>query len=124
MTGELFGNREVSAQSVGDFLDRYYKPDRYTGRGEEYASHLLASYESDFTSRGFVIISHHDSVTGEVVAYFGPSEMPKSIVAELIEACELGLACAEWMADATDSDPEDIECADTIRAAIAKAKGE
>lgn len=60
----------TDCRSVKDFLNRYYKPDRYTGRGEEYAAALLASYEKDVEDCGYTIISHHDSVTGGVVAYF------------------------------------------------------
>ena len=61
----------VPASSVADFLARYYKADRYTGRGEDYAATLLKSYEERFEADGYVIISHHDSKAGEIVAYFG-----------------------------------------------------
>jgi len=69
----MFEQYEVYALSVSDFLDRYYKPDRYKGRGEEYAKCLLASHEANYERDGYDIISHHDSVTGNVVAYFGKS---------------------------------------------------
>ncbi len=69
----MFKNYRVEAESVEDFLHRYYKPDRYTGRGLEYAAILLASHQADFEKDGYDIISHHDSVTGRVVAYFGPT---------------------------------------------------
>ncbi len=68
----LFVNDQVPAASVADFLNRYYKPERYHGRGAEYAAILLAAYEEDFAREGYVIISHHDNVTGKIVAYFGP----------------------------------------------------
>lgn len=61
---------QVEAKSVVDFLDRYYKPERYTGRGEEYAAALLASYEEEVRRDGYTLISRHDSVTGKVVSYF------------------------------------------------------
>lgn len=61
----------VRAKSVEDFLARYYKPDRYTGRGPEYAAALLASYQRDFDEHGYCVTSHHDSKSGEVVAFFG-----------------------------------------------------
>lgn len=67
----LFDGNRVEATSVIDFLEKYYKKDRYTGRGAEYAAALLASHEKDFREYGYDIISHHDSVTGEVVAFFG-----------------------------------------------------
>lgn len=61
---------EVQADSVKDFLERYYKPDRYRGRGEEYAASLLASHEARYQAYGYDLISRHDSVTGQAV-YFG-----------------------------------------------------
>jgi len=67
-----FENDRVDALSVADFLARYYRLDRYHGRGEEYAAAVLASHEKHFEERGFDIISRHESVTGRVVAYFGP----------------------------------------------------
>lgn len=69
--GHLFADCAVTAESVANFLDHYYKPDRYRGRGPEYAATLLASHEADFARDGFDLISHHDSVTGKTVAFFG-----------------------------------------------------
>ena len=68
---ELFKKYAVPADSVEDFLNKYYKRDRYTGRGPEYAACLLASYKKDFEDDGFCMTSHHDSNTGEVVAFYG-----------------------------------------------------
>ena len=68
----MFGDNAVQASSVKDFLDRYYRADRYTGRGTEYADALVASHQQSFAKHGFTIISRHDSRTGEVVAFFGP----------------------------------------------------
>lgn len=68
---ELFRDFQVQASSVSDFLNRYYKAERYKLRGDEYAAALLASHESDFLNDGYDIISHHDSVTGRVVAFYG-----------------------------------------------------
>ncbi|MEB2351839.1 MAG: DNA N-6-adenine-methyltransferase [Burkholderiaceae bacterium] len=62
---------EMPAADVADFLARYYKTDRYTGRGADYAAALLKSYEERFEADGFVIISHHDSRLGEIVSYYG-----------------------------------------------------
>lgn len=66
----MFEEYRVEADSVAEFLERYYRPDRYHGRGEEYAAVLLASHEKDYRTKGFDIISHHDSATGRVVAIF------------------------------------------------------
>lgn len=65
-----FRRYQVPASSVKDFLDRYYKPDRYTGRGDSYAASLLQTYEQSVTLYGFAFISRHDSITGEIVAYY------------------------------------------------------
>jgi len=66
-----FEENKVKAESVADFLARYYKPARYTGRGENYAAGLLASYEKEFAEKGVTFISCHDSVTGDYVSFFG-----------------------------------------------------
>lgn len=68
----MFEDCKVQAESVTDFLARYYKPERYTGRGAEYAAVMLASHEMDYKSDGYTIISKFDSVTGDVVSYWGP----------------------------------------------------
>lgn len=57
-------------RDVAEFLARYYRPDRYTGRGKEYAAALLESYTQEYADRGFVFISRHDSVTGRIVSLF------------------------------------------------------
>ena len=74
--GQMFRKDEVKAFSLEDFMDRYYKPDRYRGRGLDYAAGLLASKRADLEQDGWTIISHHDSVTGKVVAYFSDQEPP------------------------------------------------
>ncbi len=61
--------RIVKAKSVKDYLERYYKRDRYTGRGKEYAAVLLQSYEEEFKRRGYVVTSHRDNVIGEIIAW-------------------------------------------------------
>lgn len=65
----LFSDCEVKAKSVKHFLEKYYRPDRYHERGEEYAKVLLASHELHFERYGYDIISRHDSVTGKVVCF-------------------------------------------------------
>ena len=67
----IFDDCAVDAKSVSDFLDKYYKRERYRGRGTEYAKTLLTSYELEFDKRGLCFISQHDSNTGELVAFFG-----------------------------------------------------
>lgn len=67
---EKFKECAVPATSVQDFLARYYKAERYTGRGEEYAQGLLASYQKEFETEGYVFISRHDSNTGKSVSFY------------------------------------------------------
>jgi len=68
---EMWEDHQVhDCTTVKEFLSKYYKADRYTGRGEEYADMLLKSYEQSLNENGYVIISQHDSVTGKVVALF------------------------------------------------------
>lgn len=68
----------VDATSLEDFMSRYYKPDRYTGRGEEYAVGLLASYREELNRDGIAWICYHDSVTGEHVSYVPQSKETKT----------------------------------------------
>lgn len=73
---DLFKSYKVNdVNSVAEFLDRYYKKDRYTGRGKEYAAAVLKSHEKCFEVDGVDWISKHESRTGEVVAFYGPSEI-------------------------------------------------
>jgi hypothetical protein len=66
----IWAYRVNDCGNVADFLAKYYKTDRYTGRGEEYAAGLLASYQANYDRDGFTFISRHDSKTGEIVALF------------------------------------------------------
>lgn len=60
----------TDVKTVKELLDKYYRPDRYTGRGEEYAAVLVASHTKDYENDGYTIISHHDCVLG-VPVFFG-----------------------------------------------------
>ena len=69
---EVFEDCKVTdVNSVTEFLDRYYRKDRYTGRGEEYAAVVLASHKKMFELWGMDWIARHESVTGGVVAFYG-----------------------------------------------------
>lgn len=57
--------------TVADFLDKYYKHDRYKGRGTEYAKKLLESFEKEFSEDGETFISCHDSVLGHMTGMKG-----------------------------------------------------
>lgn len=67
---ELFRDDAVVATSLDDFLDRFYKPDRYRGRGEAYAAVIRAGAKNDLCEYGFTWMSRYESVTGRVVAYY------------------------------------------------------
>ena len=58
-------------ETVKDFLDCYYKRDRYTGRGDDYAAVLLRSHEDDLQRNGYDLISQHDSRIGDPVYLIG-----------------------------------------------------
>lgn len=68
---ERFKQYAVQADSVEDFLQKYTKPGRHYGRGEDYAQCRIASYTQELQEKGFCFMSHHESVTGEVVSYYG-----------------------------------------------------
>lgn len=61
----------VGCTDVADFLSTYYRPNRYKGRGEEYAAGLLASAQARFEQYGHTLISRHDSTLGQAVWYYG-----------------------------------------------------
>ena len=69
---QLFKRCKVTdVKTVAEFLDRYYKKDRYTGRGKEYTATVLNAHEKVFEGFGVDWISKFESVTGEVVSFYG-----------------------------------------------------
>lgn len=70
---EKFKQYAVPAASVEDFRLCYTKPDRYTQRGPEHVAAVLQSAHADLERHGYTIISRHDSITGEIVAYYAES---------------------------------------------------
>lgn len=68
---DTFRKYEVKADNIEDFLKKYTKRSRHEERGEEYVQYRIASYTEDFNKYGYIIITHHDSVTDETVAYYG-----------------------------------------------------
>ena len=67
---DLYKSYKVKAKSLEDFLNRYYKSERFTERGNEYVQAVIASHKKDLNKYGYTIVSHHDNVTGKVVAYY------------------------------------------------------
>lgn len=67
---EAFKKYQVEAVSLENFLEQYTKRDRHSARGKEYAQTRIESHQKDLEKYGFTFITHHDSVTGEIVAYY------------------------------------------------------
>lgn len=68
---EHYKQYEVKANNIENFLKKYTKHDKHEGRGNEYVQYRIKSYYEEFNKYGFCFITHHDSVTGEVVSYYG-----------------------------------------------------
>jgi Txe/YoeB family toxin of Txe-Axe toxin-antitoxin module len=68
---EEFKKYEVAADSIEDFLKRYTKPDRLEGRCQDYMKVRIESYTKEFQKDGFTFMSHHESITGRIVSYYG-----------------------------------------------------
>lgn len=65
---DTFKKYAVPAASVRDFLLRYYRPERFTELCT--IGVRTKSHEEDVQCDGYTFISHHDSVTGRIVAFF------------------------------------------------------
>jgi hypothetical protein len=52
----------VKAESIEDYLNKYYKKDRRTPT-------LIEIYKEEYEKYGYVCTSHHDNVTGEFIAW-------------------------------------------------------
>jgi flagellum-specific peptidoglycan hydrolase FlgJ len=68
---ETFRKYEVKAESIEDFLKRYTKPSRNEQRPEYYQTVRIKSHTEDLKKYGYTFITHHDSITGECVSYYG-----------------------------------------------------
>lgn len=58
----------VHAESLQEFIDRWHKPGKINNfnREADYNGH-----KEDLEKYGFTIIPSHDSITGEIVSYYG-----------------------------------------------------
>lgn len=69
-------NKAFKKYQVGDcktheeFMDKYYKHNKYKGRGEEYAKSLLESHQKSLLEDGVDYISKHESITGRIVSFY------------------------------------------------------
>jgi hypothetical protein len=69
-TYNLFKKYAVEANSLEEFLEKHTKHSRHAGRGSEYVAIRIASHQEDIDKYGFTFITHHDSKSGEIVAYY------------------------------------------------------
>jgi len=60
----------VQANNLEEFLEKYTKPSRHWERGAEYVAARIKSHQEDIGKYGFTFITHHDSKSGETVAWF------------------------------------------------------
>lgn len=68
--------RVTDVATVEEFVRRYYKADRITHMLRDYPDYfdiLVQSRNKDIAEDGVTIISHHDSVTGQVVSFYPPT---------------------------------------------------
>jgi hypothetical protein len=65
---EAFQKYAVQAKDLQDFIDRYHKAGIITdfNREDDYESH-----KRDIEREGFTFIPKADSITGEIVSYYG-----------------------------------------------------
>ena len=73
---ETFKKYEVEATSINDFLKRYSKQ-FILDRGQEHHEARVKSCQEDIAKYGFTFITHHNSKTGENVAYYKKDTPPK-----------------------------------------------
>jgi hypothetical protein len=57
-------------RSIEEFLQKYTKHQRHSGRGQEYVKARIESHVQGLNKYGYTIITHHDSVTGETVSFY------------------------------------------------------
>ena len=55
--------RYVEADSVEDYLKKYYKKNRWTNS-------LIDSYKKELLKYGYISTSHFDNVTGEMIYWY------------------------------------------------------
>lgn len=57
-------------KTVEEFHKKYHRHDRFEGRGKEYAQCVINTSYKELEEDGFTIITHHDSNTGQCVAFY------------------------------------------------------
>jgi hypothetical protein len=75
MITKPFADCTVPADSVEDFVARYYKQERlFDQHFPGYTQRIIDGRKDDIARQGYAIISRHESNTGQVVAYYPSSE--------------------------------------------------
>ena len=59
----------TDCETVHEFAHKYRKPDRFTGRGEDYVNVVMDTHKQELREKGFTNISHHDCITGKHVVF-------------------------------------------------------
>ena len=68
----MFADCRVPAANVEDFIARFYRGDRlqgYEAHCPGYVAAVIASHKRNYEQYGYAIISRHESVTGQTVAW-------------------------------------------------------
>ena len=76
---DTFKKYAVNADSLEEFLEKYTKHERHAGRGSEYVAVRIKSHQEDIDKSGFTFITHHDSKSGETVAYYPCNRTPHTL---------------------------------------------
>lgn len=76
---ESFKQHQVNADNLEDFLKKYTKYNKHDGRGKEYVECRIKSHNEDLKKYGFTFITHHDSVTGEIVSFYENNKIMEDV---------------------------------------------
>lgn len=69
-TYKLFSKYSVNdVNTVEEFCKKYYKYDRFTGRGSDYMNCVIESNKNDLEEDGICFITKNDSITGGTVSF-------------------------------------------------------
>lgn len=83
--------RVTDVSTIEEFMAKYYRHDRYKGRGSEYAAVLLASHTKTLEEYGVDWISHHDSNTGGIVSFYPSTPKPTNCIRTVAKAEQMQL---------------------------------
>jgi phage terminase small subunit len=64
----------TDVNTIEEFCNRYYKYNSFKGRGKEHMEYVIKSDYEEIKRFGYCMITHHDSITGEIVTFY-PKEI-------------------------------------------------